>query len=285
MKLILIITFLLYIPNFAQTISIDFHSPENIKKFADYLFCEKDFLRANLEYQRLENIIENDTIDFKIGLGYLNIGNYSNSIQKFSNITVASIFFDDAKLQELKAHFLIEDYSTFRDIYMDYYFNKAIAYSRNENKLFNLSYLFTNDDLPPIKEFLLPFNEKEKEKVESFYNWKASPPYKNEALAGILSAVIPGSGKMYIGEWGDGIMALITSGLFAFLAYDNFRADHNTRAWIFTGLGAFFYAGNVYGSVAAAQIYNAKIAFDFEDGLNLYFEQKNYFTPEYNYCE
>ena len=85
---------------------------------------------------------------------------------------------------------------------------------------------------------------------------------------------------MYVGEWGDGIMALITTGLFAFLAYDNFRADHNTRAWIFTGLGAFFYAGNIYGSVAAAQIYNAKIAFEFEDCLNLYLEHKNYFTPE-----
>jgi hypothetical protein len=50
-------------------------------------------------------------------------------------------------------------------------------------------------------------------------------------------------------------------------------------------LGAFFYAGNVYGSVAAAQIYNAKIAFEFEDGLNLYLEQNNYFMPEYNFCE
>ena len=285
MKLILIITFLLYIPNFAQTSSIDFDSSENIKKFADHLFCDKDYLRANLEYQKLDNISKSDTLNFKIGLGYLYIGDYSTSIQILSDITPTLIFFGEAKLQELKAHFLTENYFAFRSFYLESYSNKTNNYQSNGKRLFNFSYLFTDDELTSREEFLLPFNKDEKDKVTSFYNWKNEPPNKNPILAGIMSAVIPGSGKMYAGEWGDGIMAFITTGLFAFLAYDNFRADHSTRAWIFTGLGAFFYAGNVYGSVAAAQIYNAKISFEFEDGLNLYLEQNNYFTPEYNFCE
>jgi hypothetical protein len=271
--------------HFSQTNEFDFHSTENIKKFADYLFCEKDFLRANLEYQKLENIIENDTIRFKIGLGFLNIGDYVNSIQKLTKITTVSTLFNDAKLLQLKAYFLSDNYNAFRSFYLNNFPIKNSDYQTDRNRLFNFSYLFTDDDLPSSTEFLNPFNLDEKEKVKSFYDWKSNPPYKSEALAGMMSAVIPGSGKMYVGEWGDGIMALITTGLFAFLAYDNFRADHNTRAWIFTGLGAFFYAGNVYGSVAAAQIYNAKIAFEFEDGLNLYLEQNNYFMPEYNFCE
>lgn len=285
MRLIFIMILIISPLHFSQTGGFNFHSPENIKKFADHLFCEKDYLRANLEYQKLENIVDDDTLNFKIGLGYLYIDDYSNSIQKFSNITSASTFFDDAKLQELKAHFLIENYPVFRSFYLDSYSNKTNNYQSNGKKLFNFSYLFTNDDLPSSEKLLNPFNKDEKGKVTSFYNWKNEPPDKNPTFAGIMSAVIPGSGKMYVGEWGDGIMALVTTGLFAFLAYDNFSAGHNTRAWIFTGLGVFFYAGNVYGSVAAAQIYNAKIAFELEDGLNLYLEQKNYFTPEYNFCE
>ncbi len=285
MRLIFILILLISPLHFSQTGELNFHSPENIKKFGDYLFCERDYLRANLEYQKLENIVDDDTLNFKIGLGYIYIGDYSNSIQKLSDITSASVFFDEANLQELKAYFLTEDYIAFRSFYLESYSNKINNYQSNGKKLFNFSYLFTDDDLPPSEKFLNPFNKDEKEKVTSFYNWKNEPPDKNPTLAGIMSAVIPGSGKMYVGEWGDGIMALVTTGLFAFLAYDNFRAGHNTRAWIFTGLGVFFYAGNVYGSVAAAQIYNAKIAFEFEDGLNLYLEQKNYFTPEYNFCE
>ena len=279
--LILIITPL----HFSQTDEFNFHSPENIKKFADHLFCEKDYLRANLEYQKLENSIENDTINFKIALGYLYINDYSNSIEKLSDITSVSVFFNEANLQKLKVYFLTEDYPVFRSFYLESYSSKINNYQSNGKKLFNFSYLFTDDDLPSPEKFLNPFNKDEKEKLTYFYNWKNEPPIKDPALAGIMSAVIPGSGKMYVGEWSDGIMALVTTGLFAFLAYDNFRAGHNTRAWIFTGLGAFFYAGNVYGSVAAAQIYNAKIAFEFEDGLNLYLEQNNYFTPEYNFCE
>ncbi len=284
MRALFILMLLIPFLHFSQTGEFNFHSPKNIKDFANHLFCEKDYMRANLEYEKLENIID-DTLNFKIGLGYLYIGDYSNSIQKLSVIASVSVFFDEAKLQELKTYFLTENYTAFRSFYLESYSNKNNSYQSKGKKLFNFSYLFTDDDLPTSEKFLNPFNKDEKEKITSFYNWKNEPPNKNPVLAGIMSAIIPGSGKMYVGEWGDGIMALVTTGLFAFLAYDNFRADHNTRAWIFTGLGAFFYAGNVYGSVAAAQIYNAKIAFEFEDGLNLYLEQKNYFTPEYNFCE
>jgi len=250
----LIFLLILFIPSlhFSQTGKFNLHSPDNIKKFGDYLYCEKDYLRANLEYQKLDNISESDTLNFKTGLGYLYIGDYSTSIQKLSKINPASVFYNEANLQALKAYFLTDNYFAFRSFYTESYLNKINDYQSNGKKLFNYSYLFTDDELPSSGDFLTPFNKDEKEKVTPFYNWKNEPPNKNPALAGIMSAVIPGSGKMYVGEWGDGIMAFITTGLFAFLAYDNFKADHNTRAWIFTGLGAFFYVGNVYGSVAAA---------------------------------
>ncbi|MCW8960516.1 MAG: hypothetical protein OQK29_03065, partial [Ignavibacteriaceae bacterium] len=78
--------------------------------------------------------------------------------------------------------------------------------------------------------------------------------------------------------------ALLATGLLAFLAYDNFRANHKTRAWIFTGLGAFFYSGNIYGSIAAAQIFNARVNFEFKEGIKLFLEQENYFLPQYDFC-
>ena len=64
---------------FSQKNIIDFHSPENIKIFADYLFCEGDYLRAVEEYESIKNIIVNDTIDFKIMYCYSEIGLYQLS--------------------------------------------------------------------------------------------------------------------------------------------------------------------------------------------------------------
>jgi TM2 domain-containing membrane protein YozV len=286
MRILFTIVFLLPISVFSQSSSFDFHSPENIKKYADYLFCEGDYLRAVEEYESIHDIIKNDTIDFKIMICYSEIGLYQKSNYNF-NLSYNSKLYVKAENLYLK--------NRFREAPFGFYIISELgAYpfrdSNSENinyfeKLTSISYLFTDVRKVTKEKILNPFDKIEKEKISSFYDWKINPPYKSPALAGVLSAIIPGSGKMYVGEWGDGITAFLVSGLLAFLAYDNFKADHTTRAWIFTGLGAFFYAGNIYGSIASAQIFNARIDFEFNDGLKLFLEKKNYFLPEYDFCK
>jgi TM2 domain-containing membrane protein YozV len=281
------VIFLLMPPSvFSQSNSFDFHSPENIKKFADHLFCENDYLRAVEEYESIKNVLLNDTIDFKIMLCYSELGMYQMSnLSKvpFSN----SLFKKDAVCLSLKNRFK-ESPESFYLLFeiSTYFFSLEDSSTLNYfQKLSGVSYLLGTHEILPKEKIINPFESSDKKIISDYYDWKTDPPYKSPALAGILSAVIPGSGKMYVGEWGDGITALLVTGLFAFLAYDNFQADHTTRAWIFTGLGAFFYAGNIYGSVASAQIFNARIDFEFNDGLNLFIEQRNYFLPEYDFCK
>jgi TM2 domain-containing membrane protein YozV len=265
---------------FPQIKSFDFHSPENIKKFADHLFCEGDYLRAIEQYGLLNVQPNDDTIEFKIMLGYSTLELYQKSNDVFRGINDKSIFYTDAYLLSLKNKLINEpglisfpSIQSFDTLQM-----------KSLSKLITISMLYEDEFNISKEKFISPFEEDEKKTVSSFYEYKTEPPFKNPALAGVLSAIIPGSGKMYVGEWGDGITALVVTSLFAFLAYDNFRADHTTRAWIFTGLGAFFYAGNIYGSIASAQIYNARIDFEFNDGVKLFLQQQNYFLPEYDFC-
>jgi TM2 domain-containing membrane protein YozV len=264
----------------SQSTSFDFHSPENIKKFADHLFCEGDYLRAIEQYDLINQNLNNDTIEFKVMSGYSELGFFQESNEIFEGIKERSIFYPDAYLLSMKNELLIEP-----DLIKpsnNLSFNPV--YIKSINKLTTISMLYADEFNITREKFISPFDEEEQNSVLSFYDYKVEPPYKSSALAGILSAVIPGSGKMYAGEWGDGITGFLVTGLFAFLAYDNFRADHTTRAWIFTGLGAFFYAGNIYGSIAATQIFNARIDFEFSNGLNLFLEQNNYFLPDYDFC-
>ncbi len=286
MKSLCLITYLcLTTVQFAQSGNVDFNSPENIKKFADYLFCNKDYLRAALEYERLSEINMSDTIEFKIALSYSYLKDYYTAIQKFSGIINSSVYFNEAKLERMKVNFLINDFTGLRSYYKNSFVTEVDKYQTEGEKLFNFSYLFTDDELPSKDEFLLPFDVNEKETISSFYDWKKKPPYKDGTLAGIMSVIIPGSGKIYVGEIGDGIVAFITTTVFAFIAYDNFKAGHTTRAWIWTGVAAFFYAGNVYGSVAAAQVHNAKITFEFNEGLNVYLNKNNYYIKNYEFCD
>lgn len=265
----------------AQTEIIDYHSPQNIKKFADHLYCRGDYLRAVEEYESLPLILKNDTISFKAMLCYSKLDLYNLSNEKLLAIPNHSEF------RYSSEHLYLVN--TFKEnpkgLSLEFEEPALSDFSLRRQKLINCSYFF-NEDFSFDKNFILsPFNDdKEIETISMLYDLKINLPYKSPPLAGIFSTIIPGSGKMYVDEWGDGITALLATGLLAFLAYDNFKADHHTRAWIFTGLGVFFYAGNIYGSIAAAQIFNARVNFEFREGLNFFLEENNYFMPEYDFC-
>lgn len=262
---------------------IDLNSSQNIKLFADFLFCQKDYLRAIDEYEKYLAVIKNDSVEFKIAYGYLEMGDYQNALYKFSTITSSSVFYDVSGLEKLKSYFLLQDSQSLLTE-TDSIIKSNSNYIQNALKLKN-SFLLWQDNLFEKHDFLLPFTSDEKIKMSEFYEWKKNPPFKSETLAGILSAIIPGSGKIYTQNYSDGITAFLLTGIFGYIAYTNFDHHHNVRAWIFTGVTAGFYAGNIYGSIASAQIFNAKINFEFDQSLKLFLEDKNYFTPVYDFCK
>jgi hypothetical protein len=284
-KFFLIPVFLLFLHSlliYPQN-KIDFHSPQNTKLFADYLFCEKDYLRAYNEYLDFLKVSENDTVEFKAGLSLQNIGSYRQAQDLFNRIPEKSAFFSDAKIEYNRTLFLQRKYLKINSDLSGT--DSAAQYFSFIKRLDNLHFLLKDETLPEKQGFISSFPSKERDNINYFYDWKSNPPYKSPWLAGILSAVIPGSGKVYSGNYSDAVFAVVLTGVFGYLAFTNFKADHKFRAWTFTGVSAFFYAGNIYGSAASAQIYNAKITFDFKTRLNDFLEAFNYLSGNYNFCK
>jgi TM2 domain-containing membrane protein YozV len=95
----------------------------------------------------------------------------------------------------------------------------------------------------------------------SWITMKDSLSYKSPLKAACISAVIPGAGKWYVGEYRDGIMALIFCGACAYQAYDGFsrHGTSSAKGWIFSSLGTLFYSGTIYGSAYAVKMYNKKL--------------------------
>ncbi len=217
-------------------------------------------------------------------LGYSQLNLYRQFIESYFDEDF-SVFREDAQKLYLKNEFLF-DSSVFHGNLSDisFPFEMDLSVENYFLKLRSFYFIKTRSNEIKKEDLLEPFSAIQREEVEPFIDLSINPSYKSPALAGILSTVIPGSGKMYAEEWGDGITSFLVTGLLAFLAYDNFKANHSTRAWIFTGLGAFFYAGNIYGSIATAQIFNARIDFEFTNGLHLFLEQNNYFLADYDFC-
>ena len=248
------------------------HTPANTRKFADHLFSGKDYLRSVFEYGKLPEYEKNDTIEFKIPLAYQLMGKYDLALEKFLSVNKESVYYDQSIKEYYKTLLQAGRYNELQS-------KLANNDVKDFQRLLYLSYLFTSNELPAEQNFLEAFPLSGKESLLNFFSEKKNPPYKSSLLSGLFSAIIPGSGKIYLGEIGDGITAFIATSLFAFLSYDNFRANHDFRGWLFSGLGFFFYTGNIYGSVAAAQIYNAKVDYEYKEKLNEYLQNKNYFVP------
>jgi hypothetical protein len=81
-------------------------------------------------------------------------------------------------------------------------------------------------------------------------------PRKSPALAGLMSAVIPGSGHFYTGRWRDGTIALLLNGAFLAAGIEAVSAGNEAAAGILFFFEAAWYSGAIYGAVNAAHKYN-----------------------------
>lgn len=98
------------------------------------------------------------------------------------------------------------------------------------------------------------------ETLNSNYEVLAKIKNKNVWAAGMMSAVIPGAGKMYYGNWGQGFAALFTTALIAAEAYSGFKKAgvKSVHGWAYTGLFSVFYVGNIWGTVIGLKVKQRK---------------------------
>ncbi|MCX6272257.1 MAG: hypothetical protein NTU44_13785 [Bacteroidetes bacterium] len=76
--------------------------------------------------------------------------------------------------------------------------------------------------------------------------------------AGLMSAIIPGSGKIYAGKKGEGIVAFLIVTSLGLVTYENFRKDGplDVKTLFFGGVCSLYYIGNIWGSAYAPRRHN-----------------------------
>jgi len=248
---------------------------ERRKAFADYLFCEKDYFRASEEYEAINRINNNDSLTYQIGLCHLRMNDYGKAKNYFFQLNNSS-FKEESRLLMLKIAFLQSEGnngSTEPSFKNEAYKTASLRLTMaikikeriTQTNLISLGNILDENDKVDFNNIFL--NQE---------RWQRKSPF----AAALFSAMVPGAGKIYTKNYGDGITSFIVTGLFAFLAYDNFRAHHNTRAWIFTGTAAFFNVGNIYGSYISARNYNLEKEEELNNEFDSYMSSKNYFVPK-----
>ncbi|HDZ40745.1 MAG TPA: hypothetical protein ENH59_03580 [Bacteroidetes bacterium] len=102
------------------------------------------------------------------------------------------------------------------------------------------------------------------------YNF-ANEKNKSPALAVMMSAVIPGSGKAYAKRWGDAVVSFLFVGSNAYASYRAFskKGVKSVNGWIFGTLAFSFYSANLWGSAKAAKTYNSDMQQRYQDNAEL----------------
>lgn len=200
-----------------------------MRAFADYLYQEKDYARAITEYKRLLYLSQNTDyeIKFTIGLCYKNLGEYKLAEKTFTELTPYTS--EKAIIELAKTYYLNKDY------------NNVILTTKNIQSdtskwLSQLSYL-------------------------RLHKWdsveiEVNIPRKSQFIGGLLSTIIPGSGRIYGGRLGDGISSFLFTAGMGLLTYNYHKKGKEGHTYVFGGITLLFYLSDIYGSIVSVKLFN-----------------------------
>lgn len=102
-----------------------------------------------------------------------------------------------------------------------------------------------------------------------YHNELQSIRLKSAFLAGLLSALIPGSGKFYAGYRGQAIAAFLPSAMLAAVAVESLlKAGLRSPQFIFFGgLFSLFYIGNIWGSALSVKTMQYEQGFEIDQSI------------------
>jgi hypothetical protein len=255
LKVFLIV--LMYVPVHAQTVSTE----ENVR-FLNYLMESKQFDDAIFLSKQLYNQPEYQLYapSYYAGYAHYNLRQldsaafYLGQVPQQSNFFLKSKFFQGLSLAYLnkstEAQQVFTSIPTQDSVLSELrIFEQAgMALLQKDYKSFDtLSRQFTYRYYPYAKQeaSLLDYRQQ-------LLKVKRRSP----VVAGLLSAALPGAGKVYAGQLGQGVAIFLQNTIFALQAWEGYRKDgpRSARFLIYSGLFTVFYIGNVWGSVLSVQI-------------------------------
>ena len=239
---------------------------DNSLKFARYLKSTMQYNFAMEEYERMNFLWPGDTtISLELVQTY-RLNNQCNRLETSFEILRKNIY-QYHSLPSVKEYLAFSltctaDPERFHDI--------SSLLEPPERSFYELSYCWVTRDYDSAfnycrgnKDLIMASNPDLYRLTYDFEHEK----YKSPALAVIMSAVIPGSGKAYSQRWGDALISFLFVGTNAYASYRAFnkKGIKSVNGWIFGSIAFSFYSANLWGSARAAKTYNTNMRKRYQD--------------------
>ncbi len=239
----------------------DIHDLNHSKQFADYLFKTRQYSLAAEEYER---IVFLDSVNiqnkYMLILSYRKAEEYSQALNRFTFFFKNRFIMPANFAEEYVKLLLLTKQADSAFSYLS--INQSLNAELKQN--YQLAALLLQKKWDDSFKYAMSYpvtNEKMNSRLHLLAFDAKRIKYKKPVTAAIMSAIVPGTGKFYTKNWKDGIIAMTFVGVNAWQAYRGFKkyGKKSAYGWIFAGLSASFYIGNIYGSAKSAKKYNQKL--------------------------
>ena len=242
-----------------------------VTDFADSLFQEGDYLNAAHEYKRIlflhPDTTHIDFVAFRVAASYQNAGQLEKAIRAYQFLIDT---YPDSPLVERSTNNIAQCHILLGDK------ERGIA------SLENFLAKHKNSDLAPLAHFtigMLHIDKKEWTEAGGIWNdvFSTYPesrfaevsarlasivenvdalPHRSRTVAGVLSALVPGSGQVYSGRRVDGFYTFMSVAVLGSASVYYARKERHEVAIPVAALGLLLYGNNIYQSIQAAETFN-----------------------------
>ncbi len=258
LPILLLSACLLLLCTIAQAQEDNLFDQEHTELFSEYLMKTGQYQYACEELERLLFLdTDNDSIKTQLLKNYRLDRNFDAGIDRFLDFSKAGVPNMQQRAEYVRMLMLTKSF----DRASDFLVSQVIKQCEREQGLVQMFALQQDWAAMEEREFGSDcFSQEDKIFYPKILHEGLNAPHKSPALATGLSAIVPGSGKVYTGEWKDGIMSFIFVASMAWQSYRGFdrKGTRSAYGWIFGGLAAGFYGGNLFGSHKSAVMHNER---------------------------
>jgi tetratricopeptide (TPR) repeat protein len=250
--------------------------------FADSLFQERDYLNAAHEYKRLlflnPDAPQIDFIAFRVAASYQNAGKLENAIRAYQLLIDTypkSILVKRAKNNIAQCHVLSgnseQGLSSLKRFLSEHKESSlapraqfTIGMLHADKAEWTQASRVWSDVYSTYPE--TPFAEVSDRLARRIKN-ADTLPHRSPTVAGVLSALVPGSGQVYTGRTTDGLytfvgMVVLGSASFYYADQERYEVAIPVGA-----LSLFFYGNGIYQSIQSARVFNVRHEAQFRNRL------------------
>ncbi|MCB0736921.1 MAG: hypothetical protein KDC92_05355 [Bacteroidetes bacterium] len=239
--------------------TLDLFSAESTQQFANHLYKTGQFEEAGNEYMRLYHLGSNKEHLVLMSKSYRKARLPQKALINLTPFQAEPINFNkDLALEFCHVLMALADY------------NELLFYAKNhpnlpdfDAKILEASALLQLEKWSTADSILveLPENHQIVKALKDVAKTGKKLKKNNKLLAAGMSAIVPGTGKIYSGQWKDGLLSLLVVSTTSWQAYTGFNKNgiKSAYGWIFGALAAGFYLGNIYGTATAIERRNALV--------------------------